>query len=104
MCARTAGRPAARFKGVNCTKMDIVFKGPTFYCQEDEAAFFNWVQSLPEYVDLVGNVRDLHLSLKEPVSEESVIQLLTVFSRWGIESKALKKMKSKENQDHYLWK
>jgi hypothetical protein len=84
--------------------MDIVFKGPTFYCQEDESVFFNWVHSLPEHVELVGKSRDLHLSLNEPVSEESVIQLLTVFRRWGIETTALKKLKSKENKDHHLWK
>ena len=84
--------------------MKIVFKGPTFYCPEDEAVFFNWIQSLPEHTKLIGDVRDLHLSLKEPVSEESVIQLLTAFIRWSIETKALEKLKSKENKDHYLWK
>jgi len=84
--------------------MDIVFKGPTFYCQEDEAAFFKWVQSLPEHVKLIGDVRDLRLSLKEPVSEESVVQLLTIFMRWGIKARALEKLKTEENKDHNLWK
>ena len=84
--------------------MNIVFEGPSFYCQEDETVFFNWVQSLPEYTKLVGEVRDIHLTMNEPVSEASVIQLLTIFMRWNIETRPLEKLKSKENQDHYLWK
>ena len=70
--------------------MEIVFKGPTFYCQEDEEHFFNWLYSIPAFKEVVGQGIELRLSLDEEVDQNSLEQLLVVFKRWELDLKSLK--------------
>ena len=84
--------------------MEIRFEGPHYYCEADEAGFFDLMYSLPEYVEVIGQGRELILRLKEPVSYESSIQLLTMFLRWDIDKDALMPLKTKQNENNELWK
>ena len=84
--------------------MEVRFEGPHYYCEADEAGFFDLMYSLPEYVEVIGQGRELILRLKEPVSYESSIQLLTMFHRWNIDKDVLIPLKTKENENNELWK
>ena len=83
--------------------MEIRFEGPHYYCDADEAGFFELMYSLPEYIEVIGMGRELVLKLEDPVSYESSIQLLTMFHRWGIDKDVLTPLKTKENENNDLW-
>jgi hypothetical protein len=83
--------------------MEIVFKGPTFYCQEDEEHFFNWLYSIPAFKEIVGQGFELHLSLKEEVDQKSLEQLIVIFKRWEVETKALLSLKELALKSSLPW-
>lgn len=83
--------------------MEIIFKGPTFFAQEDENHFFEWIYALPSYLNITGKGLDLHLELKEPVDKETVEQLLIIFRRWNVDVASLKSLRSEKNKGFILW-
>jgi hypothetical protein len=83
--------------------MILTFDGPTFFAPEDEDRFFGWLYSLPEYKRVVGVGTELELELSSPVSPSTVVQLLVLFRRWGMDPAALLPLRSAENGYHVLW-
>ena len=83
--------------------MIISFDGPVFYAQADEAYFFNWLQSLPEFQEVRGVGTTLHLSLNAPISPESVRQLLVIFRRWRLALGPLLPLRSAQTERFLLW-
>jgi hypothetical protein len=83
--------------------MEIVFKGPTFYCKEDEDQFFNWLYSIPAFKEVVGQGVELHLSLKEEVDQNSLEQLLVIFKRWELEIKSLSQLRELALKSNLPW-
>ena len=83
--------------------MEIVFKGPTFYCQEDEEHFFNWLYSIPAFREVFGQGLELHLSLEEKVDQNSLEQLLVIFKRWELELKSLSPLKELALKSSLPW-
>lgn len=83
--------------------MIISFDGPVFYAQADEDQFFNWLRSLPEFQEVFGVGTTLHMSLKAPVSPETVRQLLVIFRRWGLSVGPLQPLQSTHTEGFVLW-
>lgn len=83
--------------------MEIVFKGPTFYCQEDEEHFFNWLYSIPAFNEVVGQGLELHLFLDEEVDQNSLEQILVVFKRWELEIESLSPLKELALKSSLPW-
>ena len=83
--------------------MEVVIEGPTYYDKEDEAIFFACLYSLPDYKEVIGKGRKLHIQLKEPVTEKTIIQLLILCRRWRIDIAPLLKFRHSSNNDIGLW-
>jgi len=83
--------------------MEIVIEGPRFYDQEDENIFFNCIYALPEYKEVKGKGLNLHIQLKEPITDSTVIQLVIICRRWQIAIEPLKVLKKPSNADLSLW-
>lgn len=77
----------------------IVIKEPCpFYSQQDEDSFFEWLQSIPEVKSVKGCANGLEILLKEPIGEDSLIELIAVFSRYSLKLKPLKDLCSPNNE------
>ncbi|WP_145985409.1 hypothetical protein [Marilutibacter maris] len=83
--------------------MDISFDGPTFFAQEDENRFFNWIYALPAYEEIRGRGTMLDLKLCDPVDVDTTTQLLVIFRRWRIDVEPLLPLKTGEVAGHALW-
>jgi len=82
---------------------ELILRGPTFYSQEDEDIFFKLLYALPEFEEVTGKGRNLHIKLKEPVSNESIKQMIIICRRWKIEIEPLKIFLRPSNKDFLLW-
>lgn len=83
--------------------MEITIEGPVFFAQEDENRFFEWIYSLRAYDKVVGEGTDLRISLREPVDDESVRQLLVLCRRWCIDIQPLRQLRRPSNERLVLW-
>lgn len=83
--------------------MEVIIEGPSFYDEEDENIFFNCLYSLPEYQDVKGKGVNLHIYLKEPVTDETIKQLVVTCRRWQIDIEPLKSLRRPSNSSLSLW-
>jgi len=83
--------------------MEVIIEGPSFYDQEDENIFFNCLYSLPEYEEVIGKGLNLHIKLKESVSDETIKQLVIICRRWKINIQPLKTLHRSSNSKLSLW-
>ena len=83
--------------------METIIEGPSFYDQEDENIFFNCLYSLPEYEEVKGKGINLHIKLKEPVTDETIKQLVIICRRWKINIEPLRKLHRSSNSELSLW-
>ncbi|WP_198781125.1 MULTISPECIES: hypothetical protein [Shewanella] len=82
--------------------MKITVKGPSFWCQEDEDKFFEWIYSLPNYQSVTGRGLDLIIELNEPVSQSTINQLFVLFKRWELDFNSLAPLKN-VSKSHIAW-
>ncbi|WP_126454810.1 hypothetical protein [Sulfuriflexus mobilis] len=64
--------------------MEVVIEGPSFCDKEGEEVFFNCLYSLPDYEKVTGKGINLHLQLREPVSDETIKQIADICNKWEI--------------------
>ena len=83
--------------------MEVVVEGPSFYDEEDENIFFNCLYSLPDYEDVKGKGLNLHIQLKDPVSDETIKQIVITCRRWKIDIEPLKILRRPSNESLSLW-
>ena len=72
-----------------------------FYSIEDESSFFRWLKSLACVVDVYGKGLSIMIDVKEPVSDDSLRELLAIFYRYKIDMTQLSIFKSKTNEDWF---
>ena len=77
------------FEALTVPMKEITFPGPTFVDAEDEDKFFGRLYSLPGYLNVVGMLRKLTLSLEEPIGEDCAKELREIFQKWGIDEDVL---------------
>ena len=83
--------------------MEVIIEGPSFYDEEDENIFFNCLYSLPDFQDVKGKGVNLHIHLKEPVTDETIKQLVVTCRRWQIDIEPLKGLRRPSNSSLSLW-
>ncbi len=83
--------------------MEITIQGPTFYASQDEELFFSCIYQLPGYQGVVGQGTDLQISFADPLSEETVMRLLVILRRWGVDIGPLKGYESRTKSKTTLW-
>lgn len=69
-----------------------------FYSQKDEDMLFAWIKQIQciERTDGVGRVLQLSIASKN-ISDEDLLDLMGLFSRYGFEQEQLKVFMTKEN-------
>jgi len=67
----------------------LVVKGPTFYAEGDESAFFRWLQDISCVAEVTGHLRDLHIVLKRKPTRNQFRELDALFRRYRISRRTL---------------
>lgn len=67
----------------------LISKGPFYYSQGDEDAFFAWLQSIPCVAGVGGSGTDLHIELKSQPDDLELRELLALFFRYKMDMKSL---------------
>ncbi|HUR39993.1 MAG TPA: hypothetical protein VM240_02395 [Verrucomicrobiae bacterium] len=83
--------------------MVIELEGPVFFGQQDEDQFFAWLCSLTKHGKVEGRGSKIYLSLRAPVEDDTVKQLLVLCLRWGIDIAPLTILRAPSNRDWHLW-
>jgi len=81
--------------------MLVTIDGPVFYGQADEDHFFKWLGDLPSFGQVVGVGRELAITLREPVDDETTLGLLVLCERWQISMKPLRALCTQSNQEWF---
>src|SRR5688572_3020473 len=70
-------------------RRELIIGGPTFFSHRDEDSFFNWLQSISCVEDVVGNGRDLHITLKRQPRDSQLRELIAVLYRYRMDMSPL---------------
>lgn len=75
----------------------LTIKGPTYYSEKDEAAFFDWLLSISCISEVEGDIRDLHIRFKRQPADAELRELIALFWRYRIGMKSLATLKTQRN-------
>jgi len=69
--------------------MRISVKGPTYFSQTDEDAFFGWLRSIKCVRKVTGHLRELHIELKRRPTDSQLRELRALFLRYRMNMRSL---------------
>ena len=80
----------------------LICKQVTFYSQNDETSFFEWLKRIVAINEIegVGNEIRLHIE-NASIDDESLRDLIAIFYRYGIELTQLSQFKNKDNEEWF---
>ena len=73
----------------NVSRLKITVKGPTYFSQGDENAFFNWLRTIKCVEGVGGEGWDLHITLARPPGNADLRELIALFFRFGVNMRSL---------------
>ena len=77
----------------------LTVAGPTFYSSKDEARFFSWLESIPGVTRVVGEGRDLQVTLRSSrLGEEALRELIALHWRYRLPMRHLAAFLSPTNE------
>ena len=77
----------------------LVWKEVTpYYSSLDERAFFDWLKSIADVVNVIGTPIGLEIYLSEEVSDASLRELIAIYKRYGGDMKELAQLARPENE------
>ncbi len=77
----------------------LIVRGPTYYAQGDEDAFFTWLQSIPCVANVGGEGLDVHIALKRTrLSDSDLRELLAIFFRYKLQMSVLARFETERNR------
>ena len=79
----------------------LVATGVTYYHQNDEAAFFEWLDRIGCVDNYRGEDRSLFITLRRRPTKNDLCELLALFFRYSIEITQLVRFETKSNR-HWL--
>lgn len=72
----------------------------TFYVENDENAFFEWLNKISCIDKYQGIGRELHLHISsDNISDDELLELFGIFQRYNFDQSQLKRFKNKNNED-----
>lgn len=77
--------------------VELIVRGPTYFSQRDETAFFDWLHSLPCVAGVRGHLRDLHICLKRPATITDLRELSALLRRYRMSLAALETLRTSRN-------
>lgn len=75
----------------------LVATGVSYYHQNDEAAFFEWLSRMTFVESYRGEGRDLLITLKRRPTKSDLQELLAFFFRYEIDMAQLKRFETRSN-------
>ena len=79
------------------SRRKLTVRGPTYFSQGDEKAFFDWLQSISCIEEVEGDLRDLHIILKRLPSDADLRELVALLYRYRINMRPLATMRTPRN-------
>jgi hypothetical protein len=79
----------------------VVIREPIWFSDADEDSFFDWLKSLKAVKDFVGVPSGLEITLSDPVDEFSLRELLGLMSRYDLDMKWLRALRTSENESWF---
>ena len=79
------------------SRKTLIAKGPTYFSQGDEDAFFGWLTSISCVETVEGHLRNLHITEKRPPRKLELRELIALFSRYRMSLKPLASLKTTRN-------
>lgn len=77
----------------------LIAKRVAYYSQGDEAAFFNWIASIPCIETIEGMGEELHLHIRQSrISDKNLRELIGLFRRYDISMRQLAQFKTSRNE------
>jgi hypothetical protein len=80
---------------------ELIVRGPTYYSQGDETAFFTWLKSIRCVAGITGRLRHLHIELKRTPSNADLRELVGLLHRYRMNMKPLAKLKTPRNENWF---
>ncbi len=82
---------------------DLIFKRVRFYSQQDEAHFFNWLESIPAVTEVYGHLDSIIAVVDEgKVDDESLEDFLAIHQRYNADMSQLKLFLTDQNR-HWFY-
>lgn len=81
---------------------ELIWKAPMqYYSQADEAAFFAWLQSIPDVTSVEGRGRELVIHLRSKhISASSLRELIALYKRYEGD---MSELGAFENESNSAW-
>src|ERR1041384_2021483 len=76
-------------------------KAIPYYSSLDEKAFFDWLKSIADVVNVMGTPIGLEIYLSEEISDASLRELIAIYKRYGGDMKELAHFATPENEDWF---
>lgn len=81
---------------------NLICKEVSFYSEGDETAFFEWLKNIDAIKDIKGVGNEIQLEIdNEVIEDESLRELIAIFTRYTIELNQLKQFLSKDNKEWF---
>ena len=78
--------------------LTLVASAVTYYSQEDETAFFEWLDRLECVEGYRGELRDLFIALKRRPTRQDLRELIALFFRYRVDMRQLTRFETKSNR------
>jgi len=69
-----------------------------FFSYRDEEHFFTWLESISAVQNVTRSARGLDLKLSHEVDDASLLDLIALLTRYGLDRKCLRKLSTAKNQ------
>lgn len=76
----------------------LVASSVTYYSQDDEVAFFGWLDRLQSVADCHGEVNNLYIRLKYWPDDADLREILALFYQYGLDLQQLKRLETLDNE------
>jgi hypothetical protein len=81
----------------NVSRRELVVKGPTYYSEGDENAFFDWLNAISCVGRVTGHLRNLHIELRKPATIRDLTELDALLRRYRMSVAPLADLKNARN-------
>jgi len=71
------------------SRLNLVVRGPRYFSQGDEKAFFDWLYSVSCVAKIGGRLRDLYVTLKRAPNDADLRELIALLFRYRMNMKPL---------------
>ena len=82
--------------------MKLIIPSVTYYSQADEDSFFGWLHSIPDVTEVVGEHKDLIVSLaSNTLSDSSLRDLIALHQRYLLPMQSLAQFETPSNSSWF---